>query len=526
MLDASKKRYKLRIVIPAYPAFNIYSHIAKQTTALGPICIASAVNEMERWDVEVIDENNLRRYGPKSTSGGADHELLQSLRPADVLGLYGGLTSTIPRLYEIARFYKGKGVITIAGGQHFVKDNIAEALFSGVDYVVIGEGEETIRELLDAIQGKQEISEVRGIAFLNNGQVIRTPKREPLTDFDKLPLPDFSLLRYAEVKVYPVERIRGCGMDCEFCTVKGKPRFASPERLLESISNLLETKDARHFFIVDDLFGQQRDETIRFCNMLRDYQKNIGRRLNITVQIRLDKAKDPELLSAMRQAGINTVAIGFESPIDEELKAMNKHIKSEEMAAFTKIFHKLGFLVHGMFIFGYPLKEGSHFKMSAKERVKRFRQFIRKAKIDTIQVLLAGPLPGTELRRRLAMQNRIYPIQDVGWEYYDGNFPLFEPDEPMSAEEMQNSVRKIMGKFYHFKYIFMIGLNIFSFPALIFFLHNVELGWRKWYRPWRNDLVRFGGWIIIKRWTSQFKKDTFLERLQKAKEHLKVKGAV
>ena len=526
MLDVSKKRFRLRIVIPAYPAFNIYSHIANKTTALGPVCVASAVNEMERWDVEVIDENNLRRYGPKSTSGGADHEFLQRLRPADVVGLYGGLTSTIPRLYEIARFYKNRGVITIAGGQHFVEDNIAEALFSGVDYVVIGEGEETIRELLDAIQGKQEIGKVKGITFFSNGQVIRTPKREPLTDFDKLPLPDFSLLRYAEVKIYPVERIRGCGMDCEFCTVKGKPRFASPERLLESISNLLETKDARHFFIVDDLFGQQRDETIRFCNMLRDYQKNIGRRLDITVQIRLDKAKDLQLLSAMRQAGINTVAIGFESPIDEELKAMNKHIKPEDMVAFTKIFHKFGFLVHGMFIFGYPLKEGTHFKMSAKERVKRFRQFIRKAKIDTIQVLLAGPLPGTELRHRLATQNRIYSIQDVGWEYYDGNFPLFEPDEPMSAEEMQASVRKIMGKFYQFKYIFMIGLNIFSFPALIFFLHNVKLGWRKWYRPWRNDLVRFGGWIIMKKWATQFKKDTFLERLQKAKEHLKVKGAV
>ena len=526
MLDASKKRFSLRIVIPAYPAFNIYSHIANKTTALGPICVASAVNEMQGWDVEVIDENNLRRYGPKSTSGGANHEFLQSLRPADAVGLYGGLTSTIPRLYEIARFYKDKGVITIAGGQHFVEDNIAEALSSGVDYVVIGEGEETIIELLDAIQGKQQISKVRGIAFFSNGQVICTPKREPLTDFDKLPLPDFSLLRYAEVKIYPVERIRGCSMDCEFCTVKGKPRFASPERLLESISNLLETKDARHFFIVDDLFGQQREETIRFCNMLRDYQKKIGRRLDLGVQIRLDKAKDPELLSAMRQAGINTVAIGFESPIDEELKAMNKHIKPEDMVAFTKIFHKFGFLVHGMFIFGYPLKEDFHFKMSAKERVKRFRQFIRKAKIDTIQVLLAGPLPGTELRHRLAAQNRIYSIQDVGWEYYDGNFPLFEPDEPMSAEEMQNSVRKIMGKFYQFKYMFMIGLNIFSFPAIIFFLHNVKLGWRRWYRPWRNALSRFGGWIIMKRWASQFKKDTFLERLQKAKEHLKVKGAV
>ncbi|MFH1854576.1 MAG: radical SAM protein [Candidatus Omnitrophota bacterium] len=524
MLDLSKKRYRLRIIIPAFPAFNIYSYIAKRTTALGPLCVASAAKEMERWDVEVIDENNLRRYGPIDDSGGADHEFLQNLRPADIVGFYGGLTSTIPRLYTLARFYKDKGVTTIAGGQHFVENNIAEALNSGVDYAVIGEGEETIRELLSAIEGKLDIGNVKGIAYLEGGKIVRTPEREPITDFDRLPIPDFSLIRYAKIKQYPVERIRGCGMDCEFCTVKGRPRYASPERLLERISFLLETKDARHFFVVDDLFGQQREETIRFCNMLRDYQKNTGRRLDLTVQIRLDKAKDSELLSAMRHAGINTVAIGFESPIKEELEAMNKHLKPEDMVSLAKIFHKFGFLVHGMFIFGYPMKEGVDFRMAAKERVKHFKNFIRTAKLDTIQVLLPGPLPGTELRERLERQKRVYPAQDVGWEYYDGNFPLFEPDEPMSAEEMQASIRNIMGKFYQFKYMFMIVMHIFSFPTLIFFLHDIKSGWKKWYRTWRNHLVRFGGWITIRGWVKEFKKDKFAERLKEAKAHLKNSG--
>src|SRR3989338_1074422 len=107
-----------------------------------------------------------------------------------------------------------------------------------------------------------------------------------------------------------------------------------------------------------------------FCNMLRDYQRNTSRRLDMTVQIRLDKARDTELLSAMRGAGINTVAIGFESPIEEELKAMNKHLKPEDMLSLVRIYHKFGFLIHGMFIFGYPLKEGIDFSMPAKERLK------------------------------------------------------------------------------------------------------------------------------------------------------------
>lgn len=519
MLDLSKKRYRLRIVIPAFPAFNIYSRIAKETTALGPVCVATVVKEMERWDVEVIDENNLRRYGPKSDSGGADHKFLQQQRPADIVGFYGGLTSTIPRLYQIARFYKDKGIVTIAGGQHFIQENIVEALNSGIDYVVTGEAEETIKELLEAIEGKQDISKVKGIAYIDNGEVIFTDKREPLIDFEKLPLPDFSLVRYAKIRIYPVERIRGCGMDCEFCTVKGKPRSACPERLLESIRFLVETRGAKRFFVVDDLFGQQRNETIKLCNMLRDYQRSINKRLIMTVQIRLDKARDMELLSAMRQAGINAVAIGFESPIEEELKAMNKRVRSEEMLSLTKIFHKFGFWIHGMFIFGYPMEEQVNFKMPVKERVKRYRRFIRKSKIDTVQVLLPVPLPGTRLRQRLQRQNRVYRNQDVGWEYYDGNFPLFEPDEPIGAEEMQRSVKKIMGKFYQFKYMFLVALSIFSFPSMIFFLHNIRLGWNRWYRHWRNRLIRFGGWITMRKWASGFKKDAFLGKLQKAKNH-------
>ena len=520
-LDPSKKRYRLRIIDPAYPALNIYSYNARRTTPLGPVCVGSSVNEMEGWDVEIVDENNLRRYGPKADTKGADHEFLQRLRPADVVGLYGGLTSTIPRLYEIAQFYKGKGIVTIAGGQHFVEENIEEALSSGIDYIVLGEGEETIKELLRVLLGEGRIDDVKGIAYNKDGKVVYTQPRKPITDFDKLPLPDYSLVRYAHIQVYQVERIRGCGMDCEFCTVKGKPRFASPERLLERISFLLETKDARKFFIVDDLFGQQREETIRFCNMLKSYQRDIGRRLDLGVQIRLDKAKDPELLTAMREAGINFIAIGFESPIEEELKAMNKRLKPEDMLNLTKIYRKFGFLIHGMFIFGYPMAKDVNFRMPAKERVKHFRSFAVKAHLDTFQVMLPIPLPGTELRSRLQRDSRIYSRRDIGWEYYDGNFVIFEPDEPMTPEEMQVSPMQIMGRIYRFKYMFMVALNVFSFPYMIFFLHNIKYGWKKWYRPWRQSLIRFGAWITMKRWKSAFKKDAFSEKLQKAQKRMR-----
>ena len=63
------RRRRLRIIIPAYPAFNIYSRVARATTALGPVTVATAAREMEGWDVEVIDENNYQRSGPVTAAG-------------------------------------------------------------------------------------------------------------------------------------------------------------------------------------------------------------------------------------------------------------------------------------------------------------------------------------------------------------------------------------------------------------------------------------------------------------------------
>ena len=105
----------------------------------------------------------------------------------------------------------------------------------------------------------------------------------------------------------------------------------------------------------------------------------------------------------------------------------------------------------------------------------------------------------------------------------DGNFPIFEPDKPMSAEDVQYAIRKIMGKFYKFKYMFMIGASVFFFPAIIFFLHDIKIGWRIWYRSWRNSVLRFGGWITFRNWTTKFEKGNFSEKLKHARTRLKDK---
>ena len=137
-----------------------------------------------------------------------------------------------------------------------------------------------------------------------------------------------------------------------------------------------------------------------------------------------------------------------------------------------------------------------------------------------MQVLLPVPLPGTELRQRLQEQHRVYPVDTVGWEYYDGNFPLFEPDQPGSAQEMQEAVRGIMRGFYRFHYLFLVGASVLSFPAIVFSLHNLRPAWAAWYRSWRNHLIRFGGWLTLRKWALHFQRSDFLDRLHRARARL------
>ncbi|MDP8222232.1 MAG: radical SAM protein [Candidatus Lernaella stagnicola] len=530
-------RRRFRVIIPAFPNFNIYSSIARTTTALGPVSVATVASEIPGWDVEVIDENNCRdKFCPRDKNGRPDHQRLQADRPADVVGFYASLSSTVPRVFELARFYQQAGAVTLAGGKH-VDYLPEEALANGIDTVCHGEGEETTVELLQGISDRDARRNIAGISFREGDEIHRTPDRDLRTIFDHLPFPDFSLVRYANIKIYPVSRTRGCNMNCEFCSVKGKPRCATPNRTVNEIIHLIETREARKFFEASDHFTADREGTLCFCRLLGDYLEQTGVRIQMTVQVRINDARDKELLQAMKRAGINGLAIGFESPIDEELIAMKKGYLSKQMLKWTKTLKRYGFFIHGMFIFGYPHRE-EHRKqhpeadLSVEERTHHFKHFIRKSRIDTAQVLLAIPLPGTELRTRLAAEGRLY---DLGWEYYDGQFPLYEPAGEVAPEQLQNASGQIMGKFYSFGNLWRVIINImFYFPLMVFpavttllslRVRPLAAAFRNWYKFFfRTRAIRLGGHFIVRNWVRNFRRSDFLDRLAAAKKKLQEKS--
>jgi len=408
------QRQLFRLIIPAHPYKNVFSAVSSRMTSLGPILVATSVNK-SFWDVdvEVIDENNYlgprdKNNLPRTTEchgrepgstkfvlpgepvvrGLPDHKILQQQWPADFVGFYCGLTSTMPRVFDLATFYQKENAVTIAGGDH-AAHLPEEALGSGLDIVVRGEGEFAIVEIIKAIKNGTGLGRIAGISWQNNGKIFHNPpKALQIPDLTDLPYPDFGLLHFARKMIlYPINRTRGCSRRCEFCTVKRQPRWANPEKAVEEIAWLVQTKKARYFFIVDDRLNEDDEGTRKFFELIIKAKEEgwLPKNTSFSVQIRLEAAREEELLKLMRRAGVSMVCIGYESPIAEELKAMKKGIKPEDMVGYTKVFKRLGFWVHAMFIFGYPTQSAvESVKMSAAEKVKEFKKFMRQAKPDTI----------------------------------------------------------------------------------------------------------------------------------------------
>lgn len=508
-----------RIIVAKFSHINIYTKAAKATTDLGSIMLAAVANKMWGWRVEVINENNYS--GPKTEDGLPDHEALQKENPAAVVGFCCGLSSTIERVWELAAFYKSQGVVTLAGGwhAHYCPE---ETLRHNIDLVVHGDGEPVIQTILANVTKRMPLeSSVTGCSFIFEGLVrhnsqtaayqLQIPDmdktlvalRNEVKDLDDLPHPDFGLLKHAKLKFYPIGRNRGCRFNCEFCSVKGEVHSASAQRLFQTVNWLVQTRGAKRFFIVDDRLEEDLAGTMEFFRLVKQKYDN---RLNFLVQIRLESAANVEFVKAMAGAGVRTVCVGFESPIDEDLKSIRKGYLSRDMLQWTKILRK-HFWIHGMFIFGYPPKSGQS-QLTAPQMAKRFKLFIAQARLQSVQVLKAVPAIGTDLRRRLEADGLLFPFALVPWRFYDGNWACFAPKN-MSLREFQEIPMKLMNWFYSPFSFVGVCLRIIAFPFLII------RGWRSWKSGWTGDVVKSYGSRLVRNWKGRHNPEEVLRALER-----------
>ncbi|MFH1316829.1 MAG: radical SAM protein [Candidatus Woesearchaeota archaeon] len=460
-------------VIPSYPKHtkqNIFSNV--MMPPIGIVSVLTHIMQDDKYSCYCVDENNYS--GPLDYLGMPDHDFLQKHNPARFAFLYGGMSNSILRMFSLAKQYKRFGCHVISGGSH-VDALPKEALSKGVDIVVHGEGEETAKEIVEAVIQGRPLEEIKGISFINQkGEYIFTGHRDPCEDMDVHKIPDLTLMKYLKKKfsAIPLSYGLGCPFRCEFCVVHsqyGKYKSFSKEKVIEQISRYSDMGFKEYFF-TNDNFAQDKEKTIELCKAIGDYKRKFRKKLKIIVQVRNEVAEHDDLIEAMKYAGIDSLCIGYESPINEDLKAMNKGVNYDLLVRRSRKLAK-NFYIHGMFIFGYPsrLSEGEKPSINLREKARRYEKFFKDAKIDSIQVFKAIPLPGSKLRERLEREKRLMPLEAVNWDKYDGLFLCYDPTpEGISAYELQNLPNLMMNRKYAGNFLERSSLNFFNWTKWVY----------------------------------------------------------
>jgi anaerobic magnesium-protoporphyrin IX monomethyl ester cyclase len=309
--------------------------------------------------------------------------------------------------YTMLAAARRAGCIPIVCGAD-ATDHAAEYLAQGAQFILTGEGEATLIELLGALSGREPhpLDTIQGVVFQDGeGQLVRTLRRPDLRDLDSLPFPAWDLVdveRYRGIWLARHGRFsmnmvttRGCPFHCNWCA---KPIWGqrynvrSPQNVVAEMRWLQDHYHPDHIWFADDLFGLQPGWLDQFATCLDDTGVHIPfKSLN-----RADLLLRGETVSSLARAGAEVVWIGAESGSQAVLDRMEKGTRVEQIYAAAERLHQAGIQVGFFLQYGYP-GEGL-------PEIEQTLQMVRDCQPDDIGISVSYPLPGTQFFERVREQ--------------------------------------------------------------------------------------------------------------------------
>jgi len=321
-------------------------------------------------------------------------------------------------LLALVQEAKRRGKTVVAGGPY--PTSLPEAVVeAGCDFVVRGEGENTVPLLLEALRhGKTGIIESRA--------------EKP--DLTLSPIPRFDLLRLQDYSAFTIQTSRGCPFDCEFCDVVNlfgrRPRYKTPQQVIAELEALYRLGARGTVFICDDNFIGSKKHAQALLQELNPWLRSRGEPFRFLTQASVNLGQDLEMIGLMTAANFDKVFIGIESPDENVLQISHKfhNIKNPLIESLRNIQqHGLG--VIGSFIIGL---DGE--KKGAGERICAFMQ---QTAIPVAMLGILQAAPHTKLWHRLEKEGRLR--RDMGDDLGTFSAMNLEPDRP-EADIMQEYV--------------------------------------------------------------------------------------
>jgi len=386
--------------------------------------------------VKLIDANALRL---------SKLEVLKKVRNfnPDLLAFTVTTYLFYPVLKWIRYLKENIDVRVLIGGVHmglYPKETLSH---KEIDYGIIGEAEETLPELINALETKNSLKNVRGICYREDNKVVVTLPRDLVKNLDTIPFPLRDQLPNNRYCSFVSKRknfatmitARGCPFKCIYCEQGNNSyRMRSAENVVDEMEDCYNNYKIREIDFFDPEFTINKKHVISICKEIRRRGINIA----WSCRSRVDTV-DNEILMEMSKAGCYRIYYGIESGVPSILKTLKKGTNLEIIRKSIALTKKNNIMAFGYFMIGCPGE--------TKDTIKKTVRFAKELNLDYAQFSKVSTLPETELYELLKPQ--------LGYDYWQ-KFILDEKNRiilpryrcSLSEEEIEEEVRKAYMQFY------------------------------------------------------------------------------
>jgi anaerobic magnesium-protoporphyrin IX monomethyl ester cyclase len=422
---------------------------------IGLMYIASVLKKTG-YNVEILDaffsDCTFQESGETINVGLPFDQIKQeiALKKPDIVGIAGPFTCQIDNALKISDIAKqvNQQILTVVGGPHVTlvpKEFLEDAL--SVDVAVVGEGEYAMLEISEAFEGKRQFSQILGIAYRQNGEVIVNPKRPFIQQLDDLPYPAYDLVdmelyinpkkigyRSFQDRAISMITSRGCPFNCCFCSVHlhmGQNfRAHSAKYVLDHIQYVVDKFKVKNIFFEDDNLTLDIKRFEAICDGIIERKIKIG--WETPNGVRAD-CLNLNLLKKMKLSGANSIFVGVESGDQQILdKVICKNLDLNRVVQFAKDAKQIGLKTGAFYIIGFPGETKADMQRTANFALELKRKY------DVgMHLFMATPAYGTRLYEECKVKG--YIKQDLSWNAFaqarqPKGLPLITTNEFMPAD--------------------------------------------------------------------------------------------
>jgi anaerobic magnesium-protoporphyrin IX monomethyl ester cyclase len=338
--------------------------------------------------------------------------------------------------------------VTVLGNVHatFCYDELLRADHAVIDYIVRGEGEETLPELLNCINAESDPKKVEGLAYWREGDVVVTPKRPYIQDLNALPLawdmvewPIYSYRAKNNARLAIVSSSRGCQQKCSFCSQQlfwsQTWRARTPENFVAELEMLSQKYGVEVAMLADELPTFDRERWVSILDLMIERQVPV----KLLMETRVDDIiRDADIMGKYRQAGVEHIYVGVEAGTQETLDIFRKDTKVEQSKQAIDLINNADIVSETSFVLGMP--------DDTPESIAATIELAKYYNPDMAFFLAIAPWPYAELYPQL---EEFVATKD--YRKYNLVEPVIKPKH-MTLKELERELGRAAQRFYMHKF--------------------------------------------------------------------------